>query len=413
MRSNATGARVKALKSYQGRLQRKFGEVTLSGSFLGVKVPTEHKCLECGAIFRVSPRSMLKSDGLCWKCIYKDDSATVAWKENTRAKFDNVQPVRMESKGRRYLCKCCSKQFVAAHNWGAATKIDSCPKCHIKDQVETGRVKGVKASKFKGAGVAYTYDKITRVYKPGGVIGTDWVETIPLDRLQARWYREVAKAKAVHGKKQRLRILVNKGDSLTELPDGWFRGTFDGVLNCIRAQSMPDMRILSLDPGTSNCAWAVIDIVRGTRTVLGSGKVRSTVRSMVGHEFGDQILKFVNEIENIAEQFGTTAYAAERFMYRRGLNGTTMESVNAMIGAFAQWVSGRGPVVFFPASQWKNSFNSKFNLEQVYASTKQEPHVIDALLIGVYASTLFHGLPHYPINKTELNRLLKAIERRK
>lgn len=138
--------------------------------------------------------------------------------------------------------------------------------------------------------------------------------------------------------------------------------------------------------------------------------IEHTVQTMIGKEFGTQLAQFVTEVKSLMQEFGVEAMAAERFMYRRGLNGTTMESVGAMIGALALLAKGI-PLVVFPASQWKNAFNAKFDLEKTYATTNQVPHIIDSMLIGVYASELFYGQEHYRITQAQVRSLLKKIER--
>lgn len=406
------GARAAA---YIGQLSKRFGSNLLLDAYQGRSKAVRHKCVSCDVKFNRSPRVMLSGDGKCQACRYAGGQQQAEWIEKVQKKFDRVLPIRIEAKGRRYLCKVCGKQFVAAHNWAAATKFDSCPKCKAPPaKYRSGRlpsncIRGkVRAAQNKDF-ITFTTDKIVRHYVPSAVVGNVPICAVSVRKLYSEWDKFVSLAKA--GKKKKLRVFVVKGRNAHELPDGWFKMGFDWVAGIIRRVERPKMTILSLDPGTSNCAWACIDVEYGKIPVVrGSGKILNTVKSMVGSEHRMQVLSFINEIESLGQEFTTTAWAAERFMYRMGLNGTTMEAVNAMIGAFM--VRTKEPTVVFPASQWKNAFNSKFNLEQVYASTNQEPHIIDAMLIGVYASTLYYSQSHYQFNRATLNKLLKAISRK-
>lgn len=408
----AKGAKAAA---YTAALTKRFGSNLMLGKYRGRDIAIAHKCVGCGKTFNRSPRVMLSSAGKCQACMYAGGQQQAEWIARVIKKFDRVLPIRIEAKGRRYLCKVCNKQFVAAHNWAAATKFDSCPKCkappakYRSGRLPTNCIRGKIAAARDGDSIAFTTDKIVRHYVPSAMVNGAPICAVSVNKLYSEWDKFVSLAKA--GKKKKLRVFVVKGRNAYELPEGWSRSGFDWVAGIIRRVERPTMTILSLDPGTSNCAWACLNVEYGKLPVVrGSGKINSTVKSMVGSEHRMQVLSFLNEIESLGQEFGASAWAAERFMYRMGLNGTTMEAVNAMIGAFM--VRTKEPTVVFPASQWKNAFNAKFNLEDVYKQTDQEPHVIDAMLIGVYASELYYSLPHYQFTKATLNKLLKAISRK-
>jgi Holliday junction resolvasome RuvABC endonuclease subunit len=151
---------------------------------------------------------------------------------------------------------------------------------------------------------------------------------------------------------------------------------------------------LSFDPGTSNHGYAVVKATLHLRSpptqvqVLRFGRIHDTIRDLkLGVRL--QVLGYKKILRKLTLEYQPTHFVAERYMSRR-MGGTTIESVNLMLGAALGEFSPRIPVKVIPASQWKNEAKRQgIDLLALYAFAKEyggiTDHAVDAMMIGVYA----------------------------
>lgn len=169
--------------------------------------------------------------------------------------------------------------------------------------------------------------------------------------------------------------------------------------------------VLSMDPGTTNYAASVLRFAPGPRLkmkVLGTKLVENTVRNPAA--LNVEYRRFMSEILILESEFGPfDLVVAERFQ-SRGLKGTTIESINMMLGVLATMYP---QLALYTASTWKNSFNRRFNedgvkaLNELYddlkALVKPQPkierrtnHELDCSLMGIY-----HACKHLEVDPFE------------
>lgn len=154
--------------------------------------------------------------------------------------------------------------------------------------------------------------------------------------------------------------------------------------------------ILSLDPGTKNYGYAVWETSSGRAQLRQAGRIFTTVIAP-NRSLREQVEVHSTTLESLIEEFQITHIIAERYQSRR-MGGTTIESVNMMLGAIAQICVTRGiHFKFIPASQWKNAINrvSDEYLVGEYDEGKPfkiTPHTVDAVMIGVYGMGVMKSL---------------------
>jgi hypothetical protein len=175
------------------------------------------------------------------------------------------------------------------------------------------------------------------------------------------------------------------------------------------------LRILSLDPGTSNFGYAVVDIRHNkgqvAARVLENGKCEHTVRTLkTAKVMRAEMDQFELWLGGLVGQYAPDAVAAERYM-TRGINGPTVECVNIMIGQVLTLI----PVPFkiMPAATWKNGISRQdVDLKEQYKLTKVTPHQVDAAMIGVYTGCQAYGLKDFgPLDlDVFFPRLLRQLE---
>lgn len=184
--------------------------------------------------------------------------------------------------------------------------------------------------------------------------------------------------------------------------------------------------VLSMDPGTTNYAASVIRLAQSgdklkTR-VVGTRLVGNTI--IKPSEVVEEARAFRAEIYALEHLYGPfDLVVAERFQ-ARGLKGTTIESINMMLGVLAVTYSN---LTVYTASTWKNSFNRKFGnpaaLKDLYEDlkelTKPTPkaerstvHELDCTLMGIYHACKELDLDpfHMLEGKGKLEAFLKHFE---
>lgn len=158
----------------------------------------------------------------------------------------------------------------------------------------------------------------------------------------------------------------------------------------IRLAKAKKLRVLGIDPGTTNFAYTAVDI-RGTQRIKGvkiikRGVISGTVKLLTGNLHEDSG-KFIEELRSLISEIKPDVVVYERYQ-SRGMKGTTIELVNMMIGMLMvmSWDT-KFPIQGIMPSTWKNAVNRKFDLkEDVYAHMpKSKQHNLDAFLIACYA----------------------------
>lgn len=167
------------------------------------------------------------------------------------------------------------------------------------------------------------------------------------------------------------------------------------------------MRILSMDPGTSNYAASILEVRAKSGVlhyrVLAKGFVENTIVNP--QKICDQGHAFQREIRGIEKRFGPfDLVVAERYQ-SRGMGGTTIESVNMMLGILS--VMYRDTMTIYTAATWKNKVNKFFDLKQLYLDRKElmvpvrpitdrlTDHETDCTLMGMYHAGQVLGVEPY------------------
>jgi hypothetical protein len=200
-------------------------------------------------------------------------------------------------------------------------------------------------------------------------------------------------------------IVVVEGKSVV-LPDEWLSWNQVKIQSYVNAACLGTIKILSMDPGTANFAWSVIEVCKPFKpTVLASGMIEYPVKSM-----SDGIMPsldmFRAEVSEIMDEFEISHVAMERYM-TRGLKGATIELVNVMIGA----VLSIGYLDFkikdawvIPAAQWKNEFNRRGCLEEFYKTVECVVHQVDAVMIGLYSAYHWYDITPFSVSIKTLSK---------
>jgi Holliday junction resolvasome RuvABC endonuclease subunit len=170
--------------------------------------------------------------------------------------------------------------------------------------------------------------------------------------------------------------------------------------------------LLSLDPGTKNYGYSVIEFDSTNKIRLKkAGRLFSTVHKL-NQDLMGQIDRYSSAIHKLIDDHSVKLIIAERYMSRR-MGGTTIECVNAMLGVLMEIASSRKlRLKLIPASQWKNEVERQRNgqLDELYAGGKAEkitPHTIDAVMIGLYGRSAALGIKAFTGVRTD--RFIEAI----
>lgn len=149
------------------------------------------------------------------------------------------------------------------------------------------------------------------------------------------------------------------------------------------------MRILSLDPGTTNYGLSILSIQNGKLVLEGTKLVKNRVRDMKKPEA--QYKAYKAELRKLGK---FDLVVAERFQ-ARGNKGPTIECISLMLGALLELYPGK--TLFLTASTWKNRLNRSFDLKDYYeylktqqshirpVSARKTVHELDSSLMGLYA----------------------------
>lgn len=162
------------------------------------------------------------------------------------------------------------------------------------------------------------------------------------------------------------------------------------------------IRVLSIDPGTSNFAIAdtLYDFSNGFKfKILGTAMLPSQYILKDMKCANEELAKFRSFIRPVLKQ-SYDEFAFERFQARGG-KGTTIESINIMAG-YLMYRMRKTSQGCYLASTWKNAYNRHGDLGEMYEDLKvlrsdrsvphKTIHELDALLIGMYHVSKNNGL---------------------
>lgn len=289
--------------------------------------------------------------------------------------------------------KCCSgarELLVSVTLAGKKMRVTSKQAQIISNLIE--RKCPGKKIKTGGTTLEYKSGKAVLRYTPQIVVGKTAYDLVPSEDLALHWKAKVSEAKACEKADKRLSLLVSVEGTIVTMPRKWHKMKIAEALKVLTSDP-EEMTILSMDPGTSNHAWSVLHVGKGFKiTVLGSGMVHNTIKDLKGDMLG-KTAKYIEEVAEIAEHYGASHFIMERYM-ARGMKGSTIECVNVMIGALMGSAAHRlgitaDRMMVIPASQWKNEWNRRSDLEAFYDKTKCVNHQVDSVGIGLYGAAIW------------------------
>jgi hypothetical protein len=336
------------------------------GKYRGSQRPVKVQCRSCAHIWTPRPNNLLYSESGCPGC---------AKLSTTRFDFKTV------SLGKR-------KVRVQGYE---------------PEAIEWILAKGVAPEKIQVFSegtvpeIPYKHKRKNRVYRPDLRVGKRIVEVKSLWTLLIALEINKAKAQACIDAGYEYRLLVSNTTKTISLGSSWLKQTAATIEQECRRRLIEPLTILALDPGSANFGWSVVQVTGPAKfRVIATGMVQNTVRELKTDVMG-QVNPFVKELQGYMDEFGVNAVAIERYM-TRGIGGTTIESVNFMIGVVMSlcYQRPRKRFLAIPASQWKNEFNRHSSLEQLYKDAPTcTPHQLDSVGIGVYAGYFWYGLKPY------------------
>ena len=448
----------------EAKLAKKFkGKLTMT-NFVSAHKPATFRC-KCGDTWENKPYEVLKSKtGQCRACASKKMAKKrrsthaqfmAAFKASKRTDLKILGKYTKSQEPIKVSCTTCKHVWDSQPNRILFSN-SGCPECskrnrmlRTKDVKIAGRkfcVQGyepqviedlvargcpVKAIHVFSGGkvpiIPYTFNGQDKEYWPDIRVGKAIYEVKSDYTLLAEFKKNVAKAKAViaTGRKFYLMVYLPEEDRVLRLPKDWYKMKEDEVRKYIRRQTLNELTILSMDPGTTNHAWSVLKVSRPFKVqVVASGMIENTVKDLKGN-MRPKVLEYVGEIAELVEMYGATHLIMERYM-ARGMKGATIECVNVMIGAVLSalglarlGVRGKNALLI-PASQWKNEWNRRSSLENFYKKVNCVAHQVDSVGIGLYGAA--HWLDEKPfegivklekvlakqINATNLGKAIKG-----
>lgn len=174
------------------------------------------------------------------------------------------------------------------------------------------------------------------------------------------------------------------------------------------------MKMLAHDPGTTSYGYSVVEgVMAGSRLkfrVLENGLVPCTIKNLKDHdERRKQMRRYRNWVREKIEHYEVTHMIGERYM-TRGINGSTIESVNMMLGVLQCFnLSDK----FIPAATWKNALTrAEIVLKEEYRYARTTPHQLDASLIGIYGLFREHGFKDFgsQMDQSMFDRIVSMVE---
>jgi Holliday junction resolvasome RuvABC endonuclease subunit len=143
-------------------------------------------------------------------------------------------------------------------------------------------------------------------------------------------------------------------------------------------------RVLSLDPGSVNSGWAVIEFSGKKKfKIIKCGMLKCLMKDLKLDDLRDTGKPYRKELSRIVRKGKVNFITAERYTAR--IRGVTIESVNHMSGltnAVAQ--DYNIPLQVFMAVTWKSRFKKFLELEEFYKRVHVPDHICDAAFIGFF-----------------------------
>lgn len=375
--------------------------------FKGMSRNTEMMCA-CGYTFVSSPKSVLKTG--CVECInvhlmmkkWRAFGTKLLKELAVRRTGLVIRAVHKTKPLVKLECKCglsWNMNVLALING-----LGKCPRCSAPQAVLE---KTVSVHKKVSREILYVLGGQLRSFVPHAVCGKKaYYFAASFDVLTE--VKAIARSCAKQNRVLELGLIVDK--AVIPIPN-WLQLDADGIQAVSRRTEFNSCTILSMDPGTNNYAWSVINVSRPFEVeVLASGMIKNTVNSLVGN-VAQNADEFRTEVDALLKEFDPDFFIAERYM-SRGHGGTTIELVNIMIGiVISMWTKNADRLKLIPAAQWKNEWNKHSNLVEFYSKVSCTVHQIDAIGIGIYGAAFW--MDEVPFNSiAELEpRLVQQIEK--
>lgn len=448
-------------KEFRAKLQATLEHIKCI-SYVSNHKKGKFECLTCGNEWEVKPYELLKYKYGCPNCRYvgsaKSNTLSI---DDIKKKLKLNNPyVTLVSKKRpkyepsmlRFRCAFC-KNVWTAHQGNVTNgqrqsgRFNGCPVCYshkatpygiIAKKVNLGHrtvsvvgyepqaidylvsKRGVSPSKIHVFSegtvpiIPYKFLGQWRSYWPDMLVGSTIVEVKSTYTLFVDWKRNTEKAKGSLAAGYKFRLIVVTEQKAVLLPKTWYLQDKDSVDVYIRTRSVSAVRVLALDPGTTNFGWSVLKIDRRSKpTVLAHGMLVNTIKTLTGN-LREPIELFRMELLDIVQQYEVDFLAAERFMSRR-LGGTLIELVGFMLG-IAMGVVGstksfhKDGIKLITAAQWKNEWNKVSDLEAFYKTVDIPVHEVDSIGIGLYCGRKFMGIEPFKDMKDLEKRFQKQLQ---
>lgn len=425
---------------YQEGLCNRFDNLRIVEFAPTMLVQSKFRCLVGGHDFKARPYDVMsyKKD-CCPKCAkgkgkpIKSKAVLDALLKGRGVK--SIGEFQGLNKQRSFRCLRCREKTTTTPG---RMMVNGCRMCKTKDEklVALKRnvmkilttAKGVSTSDvetFKLPAIVYRWMGQDKEYLPDFLVkGRTVVLVESMHWLFHSFKAYVEKAKAAVKAGYRVRVAVyahDADDSIAANPSAlllekdWYSKSEEEVRAYVWRKQLPvdRIRMLSVDPGTSNFAWSALEVRFDPLTVnvLATGMLQSPMKAMSG-DIRLDVKGFKSEIRSIIEEYDLKFLAAERYM-TRGIKGTTIEAVNAMLGVlvtmFDQHPWQRYELVM--ASQWKNEWNRYSNLEGFYKLAKCEVHQADSMGIGLYCAYRWSAQKPFHDLKSRVRSLAKQLSK--
>lgn len=186
------------------------------------------------------------------------------------------------------------------------------------------------------------------------------------------------------------------------------------------------MIVFSADPGTKNFAYTIqrIEIVDGDIKLkfIGTGMLKEPVKDITGVNAQEGLRHFAKQLRKVRKKYKPEVVVMERFQ-SRGNGGSTIESINMMLGAVPV-IFKKSEILFPTAATWKNRTKKFFDLKSAYKGygltskaksyTGVTEHQLDSALIGTWAAHKFLEAEDFEIfERVSLDQYVEALQNAK